>query len=337
MEGYLITIDGGTTHTRIAIWSSKQQMILHRRFPIGVRITAVKGDRTEYISELKKAIAKSMSEVSLTWNVIEGVCASGMITSNLGIYEVEHIMTPAGINELSRAVVKIHMPELCPKAIWLIPGVRCVQEESGRLETTDMMRGEETEVMAVLSEKRTTGKTVIFLPGSHDKVVFVDEEQRIVHLLTSITGELLRAITLDTVLADNLERSFASEEDLEEEWLYKGFRQAGSGGLGNACFKARILQSNKRLTCTQARSYVLGAVLENDFHMLTQDTYWKSWSEAELKIIVVGKSTAAAALVWLLNKEYPYCSVTYRKEKEEISFAAVGEKIVWQKACKNKK
>lgn len=43
MEHYLITIDSGTTNTRVALWNQKKACVDIYKSEIGVRVTAVEG------------------------------------------------------------------------------------------------------------------------------------------------------------------------------------------------------------------------------------------------------------------------------------------------------
>ena len=96
----------------------------------------------------------------------------------------------------------------------------------------DIMRGEEVEVMALLSHFAPGKPYLLVLPGSHMKFVSVDREDRITGCLTSISGELLAAITTGTILADAVQRQFADPEQFDEQALLAGWRTAARTGLG---------------------------------------------------------------------------------------------------------
>lgn len=61
--------------------------------------------------------------------------------------------------------------------------------------------------MALLSHFAPGKPYLLVLPGSHMKFVSVDREDRITGCLTSISGELLAAITTGTILADAVRAS----------------------------------------------------------------------------------------------------------------------------------
>lgn len=75
----------------------------------------------------------------------------------------------------------------------MIPGVRNHVENIGidTLEQMDVMRGEETEAVALLRE-RGKGEDLIFvLPGSHTKIIYANEKGFICRCKTTMSGELL--------------------------------------------------------------------------------------------------------------------------------------------------
>lgn len=75
---------------------------------------------------------------------IECILASGMITSEFGLCNLEHIKTPAGICELHNSMYKTYINEISELPFVFIRGVKTDAEV---YENFDMMRGEETKLM----------------------------------------------------------------------------------------------------------------------------------------------------------------------------------------------
>ena len=69
-----------------------------------------------------------------------------MITSEFGLYNLPHITVPAGIKELYDAMKEVTIPEISEIPFVFIPGVKVTGEG---LHKTDMMRGEETELVGL--------------------------------------------------------------------------------------------------------------------------------------------------------------------------------------------
>ena len=97
MEHYLITIDSGTTNTRVALWNQKKACVDIYKSEIGVRVTAVEGNNKRLAGAIREGIQTLLNRNNLTIHQIASVYASGMITSNVGLTEVPHIEAPAGL------------------------------------------------------------------------------------------------------------------------------------------------------------------------------------------------------------------------------------------------
>ena len=74
------------------------------------------------------------------------ILASGMITSEFGLYELPHLTAPAGIKELHDSMAEVSFPEISPIPFVFIRGIKV---NSDKLCDFDMMRGEETELVGI--------------------------------------------------------------------------------------------------------------------------------------------------------------------------------------------
>ena len=93
-----ITIDGGTTNTRVSLVEN-MQVISSKRISRGAK--AGIDDRDGLKVALNETIVTLLNENSLSENDIIQILASGMITSEFGLYEVPHVLAPAGISSVS--------------------------------------------------------------------------------------------------------------------------------------------------------------------------------------------------------------------------------------------
>ncbi|CNK33388.1 2-keto-3-deoxy-galactonokinase [Yersinia frederiksenii] len=260
---YVITIDTGTTNTRVSVW--KDNDIIAKSFqPVGVRDTAISGSKNTLINGVKVAIDDAMKQANITYNDPLILLSSGMITSNVGLYELAHQIAPAGITELAQGMVKVDMPEVAEKPIWFVPGVRNNSQSVSveNVEAMDIMRGEETEVIGVVQSMNLQGPALIILPGSHSKFIRIDEKNRITGCVTTIGGELLDVITQNTILASSLQHDFADE--IDRTTLLQGSRTCQKVGLSRSCFSVRILDMFAHQSKNQKANFLLGAVLSSD-------------------------------------------------------------------------
>ncbi|MBO4886941.1 MAG: 2-dehydro-3-deoxygalactonokinase [Firmicutes bacterium] len=297
---YLLTIDGGTTNTRYTLWDQTDEVIGTYRQDTGVRISAVTGSADAYRQSLAEGIRQILEKKQLSDHEILSVYASGMITSSLGLQEVPHIPAPAGIEELAAAVTPVQFPEIFPGPIHLIPGVKNAMSTG-----MDMMRGEETEVIALLAalpehDVSATGdgsshsfSRLIILPGSHNKFIWISPEGKIERCRTTLSGELIDALSHHTILADAVEHTFAPS-DYDPGWLLAGAKAADAKGLTAALFETRIHRMFDGLSAPQAAAFLLGAVLEEDLKVC-------SFADLPDEIIVAGKEPLRSAIMYLLK------------------------------------
>lgn len=268
-EGYII-IDCGTTNLRVTLLDGQKQPVDTVRADGGVRHTAIDGDNSRLRRTLRDAIAALIEKNGLAPGGVLRCVAYGMITSNMGLLEISHVPAPASRDAL-RAAVQEHMfADVAPFPIAFIPGVRnfggaVTMDNYSRM---DMMRGEETEAVGLHRLLAPKGPAIFVLPGSHNKFVSMGADGEILGCMTSISGELLDAITHDTILADAVGRSFVTAEGYMPDMACEGAWECAHSGLGRAAFSARILQTLGGRSREAVQSYLLGAVLAQDVQAL---------------------------------------------------------------------
>ena len=217
MGNVCITIDGGTTNTRCLIWDQEARVIASCKCNIGARNGAMEHGNDTLKVQLKHNLEQVLTSSGHSWRDVEYILACGMITCSSGLYELPHLSTPAGLKELSEGIQTILLPEVSPVPIHFIPGVKnhVNHLDFESIDQMDMMRGEETESMALLRLHHTGSPMLLILPGSHNKYISVDEQSRITGCMTSMSGEILSSLTQNTILAASVNCSFLDESELE--------------------------------------------------------------------------------------------------------------------------
>lgn len=306
---YWITIDGGTTNTRIALWDHTQKLTALYQAEIGVRVTAIEGTPDTLKRTVKNGLEQVCASAGITWDNVERIAASGMITSNMGLVEIQHISAPAGIQQLRDAARTILLPDVCPLPITFIPGVKSGLQHVNleNFDNMDMMRGEEVEAIGMLHHLEVGKPYLLILPGSHTKMVSVNSAGQIVGSITTITGELLQAITYNTLIADAVDKQFVSEEDYDKKYLYIGYHTAKKVGISRASFLARTLNIFVEQDKKKLANYLLGAVLQNDIHALQGNRM--ILPHAKTSAVIAGKAPLRRALYDLLTAENLFTSV----------------------------
>lgn len=317
MKGYIITIDGGTSKTKMCLWDSQEKLLKTITRPVGARDCAARGDNEIWKEALHSMIGELLDAFQIEKEKIQAVMASGMLTSNLGICEISHLEAPVSLEDLLNYVVKIREEAIAPLEITLIPGVKnsmSFLEDENLIRRFDIMRGEETEVYALVSEFGIGKDTIYILPGSHNKFVYVDKKGRILGCKTTLSGEMLHSITQDTILAASLQSSFVSMENYREDMVMRGYEAARMEGENRALFLTRILDLFGGNGTTDLQNYVLGVILKGDVEAICKNDFFET--EQGLRIVVAGSSALCRSFYDLLKSE---------KKGSEILFAESGE------------
>lgn len=113
---------------------------------VGVRDTSMTGSRDALRTGLRELFFSLLEREAISPEQIRFAVASGMITSEIGLIELPHIMAPAGLEELSQSICKCTDPSVLslPCPVYFIRGVRNRYSRNcgiGDLCDTDFMRG----------------------------------------------------------------------------------------------------------------------------------------------------------------------------------------------------
>ncbi|MBV2189997.1 2-dehydro-3-deoxygalactonokinase [Providencia huaxiensis] len=325
----IVTIDSGTTNTRVRVWQDGI-VIAEVIETIGIRDTALTGSTKTLALGIKKALDNALAQANLILDNSIPIIASGMITSNLGLYELPHLITPIGINELANNMVEKIIPDITSYPIWFIPGIknRLPAINIINFEEMDMMRGEETEVIGAINYFNIKQETLIILPGTHTKFVKINNKQKIISCATTMAGELLDVITQNTILAQSLGNKFADE--IDEEYLIRGAKSCKEVGLARSCFMIRVLSMFSHSTKRQIANYLLGAVMYSD--ILTIKNHKALNIKPHTNIIICGKKILQQALAILISHDgFFHGSITTQNEEAIKPLSGLGAISIAQK------
>ncbi len=267
MLPWIIAIDGGTTRTRVRVLR-EGTIVADVSAAVGVRDVAGSGSVSTLHERLAEAIAKGLA--ALPSGEPCPIVVSGMLTSEVGLEAIPHVLAPADRDAMARAAAWRTFSTITPRPMLLIPGVRtpAASGEEGWA-TADVMRGEECEAFALWREHppRNGQGALYLIPGSHTKMIAMDSRGRIESSHTTIAGEMLAALSGHTLLAASLPPTLPGEPDLS--WFARGARHAREYGLGRAAFAVRLAALSGQGTAEQRASWLIGAVVEDDVAHLT--------------------------------------------------------------------
>ena len=322
---YDIIIDGGTTNLRVFLLSIEGEIICSEKAEGGVKYTAIDGNNSRLRSMLKNCIESVLQRTNTQITEIRRCVAFGMITSGLGLLEIPHIAAPASAADLRNGMKNAGFDEILPIEIEFIPGVRNFNGEINvaNVSQMDMMRGEETETIGLLSLLKPSGAAVLILPGSHNKLISISADGKILGCKTSISGELLDAVTHHTILSGAVEGSFCNSEEYDSSYALAGAKEAVSNGLGRAAFAGRILSVTGGCPAGKVRSWLLGATLAQDVQTLNGFTA----GNKETEIYIAGIDPVKTALFDILSKE-GYNNITAVPEEISSQMGSAGARLI---------
>ena len=97
-------IDCGTTNTRIYIVDRNRKIVACGSRKVGVRDTSITGSRDALRQGITELFFGILSEHGIKDEEVEFAVASGMITSEIGLIEIPHLVAPAGLSDLSQGL-----------------------------------------------------------------------------------------------------------------------------------------------------------------------------------------------------------------------------------------
>lgn len=297
-----ITIDGGTTNTRISLVKDGA-IIATDKYNVGAR-ASIDGN-SALTNTIKNGIVKILEKTGVDAKSVIRIIASGMITCEFGLVNLPHITTPCSIKDMKQNVFDTVLPEISDIPFTFIRGVKTVSDD---LTGADVMRGEESELMGILRE----GKCTYVLPGSHSKIIFTDENGSITSFSTLLTGELIYAVANDTILKDAVDLSLSH---CDKEYLEKGYEYCLQNGINEALFKVRILKNTFHATPVQCYGFFLGTVLCAEIQKILKAN--------APTVVIGGKKQLKEATAHLLEK-YSHSKVNVLSEEEVDASATLG-------------
>ncbi len=260
-----VCIDTGTTNTRIWLVCG-ERIIARADAMVGVRDTARDGSPARLRSTLRDLIAEVLARNN--GHDPDFVAAAGMITSSLGLIEVPHLIAPAGIKELAANVHRCDFPDITKLPVLLVPGVRTGAQPADpkTVNSADLMRGEETMCVGLISSGMANAPCTVINLGSHWKIIAIDADGRIAGSITSLAGEMIHTTQTQTILASAVTQS--RPESLDPDWVEAGMREQRKSGLARAMFCVRLLEQGRQSTPEERLAFLIGAFIASDIDPL---------------------------------------------------------------------
>jgi 2-dehydro-3-deoxygalactonokinase len=174
---YCIALDWGSSSLRAYLMNHQGQVLDNRSSAEGILAT-------QNFKVVLQAICTDWDERYGKLSCI----ACGMIGSQQGWKDAGYLSTPTELESL--ALNAIDIAHLADRPFWIVPGIK---HETAT--TTDVMRGEETQVFGAGIQNG-----LAILPGTHSKWVTI-ENGHIKDLQTYMTGEVFALLKTHSILS----------------------------------------------------------------------------------------------------------------------------------------
>lgn len=195
----IAVIDCGTTNTRVYVMTEDGGIAGQSAEKVGVRDVASTGTKLVLQEGIKKAFLQAISHAGIELSQVRFAIASGMITSEIGLIDLPHLVAPAGLDELAASAMTVKDLNVFPLdvPVVFVRGVRNAVGEAeglGGLRKMDFMRGEEVQIMGILAGRKPKLPINVVVLSSHTKLINVNEYGQITGSITTISGQFYEAL-----------------------------------------------------------------------------------------------------------------------------------------------
>ncbi len=264
-------IDCGTTMTRIYIVDQTERIVASGRRKVGVRDTSITGSRDTLRIGITELFFQVLRENGIADYDVRFAIASGMITSEIGLIELPHIVAPAGLRELAENIVEIKDGDILPigRPVYFIRGIRnhYPKEATARdLRRIDFMRGEEVQCIGIMREYQLPYPCNLVALSSHTKIMYINPQRQIEASSTTISGQFYEAILHST----NIGKSLVSVDGeisggyTSEALIEIAMDCVEHAGLGRTMLMPRFLQVLLRTDSHERQVFVDAAIAADD-------------------------------------------------------------------------
>lgn len=263
-KDYFLSVDWGTTNFRLRlVEKSSARVIKESVSSIGIKTLYLNwqqegGDRELiFLNFLKKQIDQLDNTVPEDIEIV----ISGMASSNIGIRELPYATLPFSING-DGLYVELIKHSLFPFGFHLISGV---------CSDSDIIRGEETQLMGLAGEEDFYRKSIFILPGTHSKHILC-ENGKITGFNTFMTGELFQVICNYTILKTSIEKP---PPDISDWKVFdEGVLRSQEGfSLLNDLFKIRAMNVLDKKSPNENYYYLSGLLIGEEMTIRKSITF----------------------------------------------------------------
>jgi 2-dehydro-3-deoxygalactonokinase len=207
-----------------------------------------------YTSVIASAIAILENKLN---NSLSGVpvILSGMASSTLGMIQLPYKQLPFKTDGSDLKVERVEASKDFGHDVFVISGV---------CSDTDVMRGEETQIVGAV-DPSNKDEAVFILPGTHSKHIHVKNNVAYT-FRTYMTGELFAILSINSTLTQGLVGG--ESEDNDKASFIQGVKDSINSNLLNSLFRVRTRFVLDELPASHNRSYLSGLLIGTELNDL---------------------------------------------------------------------
>lgn len=268
-------IDCGTTNTRVYIVNEKHEVIGRSYKKVGVRDTSITGSREYLKAGIREAFLAAVEKAGLCLGDIEYAVASGMITSEIGLMDIPHLIAPVAIQDLADQVKVVQDPGIFPLDLPVV-FIRGIKNNYGNagvsgIRDIDFMRGEETQIMGLLEKEDIQLPLNVIVLSSHTKLIHINKLGQIEGSITTISGQIYEAINKETFIGSCIQPAGKEEKEFySEELLHTAYDSVRSAGFLRTMLMPRFMQVLLDTEWYERQFFVGAAIAAEDVRILDE-------------------------------------------------------------------
>jgi 2-dehydro-3-deoxygalactonokinase len=207
-----------------------------------------------YTSVIASAVTMLEKKQNDSWSGVP-VILSGMASSTLGMIQLPYKQLPFKTDGSDLKVERVEATKDFVHDVFIISGV---------CSDTDVMRGEETQIVGAV-DPSTKDEGVFILPGTHSKHIHVKNNVAYT-FRTYMTGELFAILSINSTLTQGLVGGESDENDKAS--FIQGVKDSINSNLLNSLFRVRTRFVLDELPASHNRSYLSGLLIGTELNDL---------------------------------------------------------------------
>lgn len=326
-----IAMDMGTTNTRLWL-IDKSEVIAEKKEHFGASCGKREG-RDVLFGRLRQMICELICTAGVSEAQVECIITSGMSGSEIGLCDVPHLPLPQDPSKVAQRLFSMRFEEITSVPFLFVPGVKSL---SGN-QLSDIMRGEETEIYGILPYLKGELPATVVLPGTHNKIIHINERGEITDFRTTCSGEILDMAVTKSILAGSVSHEFL----VDALAVLRGARYSEINGSNSAVFQVRVMEKNGA-GADELSSFLYGAILGEDVRLIRsfagagrlfvggggrlQECYSLLLNEGGCRAIALRAEVSANAVrrglegLYMMHRAY--------EAREQVKLAVEKEKII---------